>query len=356
MDDMLAWLILAYAHEKRGTKLEVYAQIPKGNSEDEIVEMKSLEKRLGRNCLQCYRDAGAVNVDAILNYQNARMAKLHFTAKPDGALPSAIPLLTYEDGVTEDFVKNLFKKDRGSPTPTRIEMLQYENSPLLQTISSFCGLLEERLAHPAFTPAEHKRRPINFGPDDANKKILVGKLAARDFTNLFELAGKKLKNCRVILAWHGCPANRISSILRTGFAAFGDLDSGYFGSGNYTALESSYASQYARGDHDDKPEGYPDPKTGECAVILTACLVGYCYPVTPNTDDFPRARGDARDCKWYGAPLKSRYMSHIAAVNENSNFLCVRPVADEYKENQFHELVLKESAQLLPLAVVWFKK
>jgi len=72
MDDMLAWLILAYAHHQRGSKLEVYAQLPSGNP-DQKQFLDQFERRLLDHCTHVYRDPDAMNYDAIALYSASKL-------------------------------------------------------------------------------------------------------------------------------------------------------------------------------------------------------------------------------------------------------------------------------------------
>merc|ERR1712154_90407 len=111
-----------------------------------------------------------------------------------------------------------------------------------------------------------------------------------------------------------------------------------------------YAIEYAKGHHNPPHTGLTPPTdAGEWPIILTACVVGNTWPVTPCADDFfctPPKKPD--DCRWYGMPLKPTYTEHLSAVSK-TNFLAVNPTA-----MHFHEIVFDQDAQLLPLAIVWF--
>ena len=92
---------------------------------------------------------------------------------------------------------------------------------------------------------------------------------------------------------------------------------------------------------------------GEWPVLLCAGIVGTAYPVTLCDDDFSvLPNNDPSDCKWYGKPLKTKYDTHFAAVDDgaNDNLPCAFDEPDK-----FHELCFDQDDQILPLAIVWFK-
>merc|ERR1740121_1250813 len=208
---------------------------------------------------------------------------------------------------------------------------------LLHHVSSAAAVRETRMECAAFQPDDVKN---GFTKDAQKKQELLKVLAAdgRNVTDKFTLGnGQKLKNVQIVLAWHGCNANIIDSILTHGFAAFSSLDPGFYGAGNYVSVEPKYACDYARGLFTDNPginrQSYK--KNGEYAILLVACILGFTYPITPGADK----GGPGGHCKFYGKPLDAKYSSRLVAVSPKSNYMCEQP--DLTNKAQLHEIVLK---------------
>lgn len=116
---------------------------------------------------------------------------------------------------------------------------------------------------------------------------------------------------------------------------------GYFGSGiSCTAL---YPSElYA--------ESNPKNERGELVLVMAFVQVGNAYPVTREADYDAKAK-DGRS-KLYGKPLDSFFDTHFVRVDPDRDY----EAADTFKRTakHFHEIVIKDPAQVLPRFLVYF--
>jgi len=84
-------------------------------------------------------------------------------------------------------------------------------------------------------------------------------------------------------------------------------------------------------------------------------VVGNVYPVTRKYDY--KASGNC--CDYYdqsnGKSLRPGFDAHFVTVSVKSGFQAV-PCPDKENPNQLDELVVDSDAQILPWAIVYFKK
>ena len=131
-------------------------------------------------------------------------------------------------------------------------------------------------------------------------------------------------------------------------------------------LTAGYAANYA----------LPDPKTGDRVVLLCLVLAGNTYPVSRRTDyRYPdNFQGGSVSCFHYQHPvpydevtnsfdmraaelqkadkgLKAGFDSHFVSVSVKDRYHAVDPPTNY----DYDEIVLKEAAQVLPIAVVHFR-
>ena len=121
----------------------------------------------------------------------------------------------------------------------------------------------------------------------------------------------------------------VNSIFENGFAAVSTLDDGYYGRGIYFTRDLDYALKYGK------------------AALLGVVCPGNVYPVKEH----PFRAGSLR-----GNPCQSGYQSHFTVVSK-ANTVTAFPIGrSEVVNPQKHadELVVFESAQTLPLFVVYF--
>ena len=75
--------------------------------------------------------------------------------------------------------------------------------------------------------------------------------------------------------------------------------------------------------------------------------MGMAYPVTRTHDDTRTPTGHS---DWFGRPLQPGFDAHVACVNKRS-----RSEGVDRAEAQYVELVVEQSMQLLPVAVIWMR-
>jgi serine/threonine protein kinase len=147
------------------------------------------------------------------------------------------------------------------------------------------------------------------------------------------------QGCRVVLAWHGSTVEAANSILATRMSTreFQTRDVGYFGHGLYFTPEAEYAAFYARADANDRK-----------VLLLCALIVDRIYPVTEQDYDWSDGGIRAAVCRLQGRPLQQGYDTHLVPIRCDRNYQV--PAAGEAAD--FHEIVVKQDAQVLPLAWV----
>ncbi|CUG90039.1 WD40 repeat-containing protein, putative [Bodo saltans] len=135
--------------------------------------------------------------------------------------------------------------------------------------------------------------------------------------------GKPLPCARLLFGWYGTSPDKVTAVCRDGPSALRTLDSGYFGSGLYFALEAEYALR----------KSPPDPATGERAMILYVISLVEPKVITPEIDyrrvedtSTPHLHGFSQ---YYsgnpttGVALAHGYDSHFIPVK---NYECTHPL------------------------------
>ena len=138
----------------------------------------------------------------------------------------------------------------------------------------------------------------------------------------------------VLLGWHGynnCDANgrrdvaTLEGILRDGLQPTGNTDMGWYGHGVYLTDKAENALTYChKGRRSD----------GKSTMLLCAAVVGNVLPLLPKDGG-----------KYEGRPIETGFDAHWVPVRVDGRIV-------EDSVAFAHELVLRESDQVLPLAVV----
>jgi hypothetical protein len=170
---------------------------------------------------------------------------------------------------------------------------------------------------------------------------------------------------KVLFAWHGSDFTAIDAICRDGARGFRTTDGGFFGAGTYCAIECAYASRYS------EFNGKEPNSDGEYAVILFACFLGpFPYVITLGADYVAARVKYPGFSSFYGLADEAKslmplYDSHFVPVK---HYGCFHPVTGQPLGNDVdfqacpegdstgHELILHDHTQLLPVAVLWYKK
>lgn len=159
------------------------------------------------------------------------------------------------------------------------------------------------------------------------------------------------RSVNTIHCFHGTRRENVENICENGPVAVGETDDGFFGWGFYSSLNIEYAARYAYGDFDTDADGNetgprasPD---GLYPVIMLAATIGVAYPVT-REKDYVAGNDDSR---LLGQHLKSEFNAHVACVSDAAGYQAV-----SRDECEYVELVIEQQAQLLPIAVLWFRR
>jgi len=155
----------------------------------------------------------------------------------------------------------------------------------------------------------------------------------------------------LIQTWIGFSANDADAVCNTGPADLRNTDSGYFGAGIYSTLQPSYARTFSK---QANPEG-------EFCLLLCWVAVGNVYPICRELD-YPNGQGISRFYELIknGIALEPGFDSHCACVSlgtggQAAKFDCANP-ENPFGDDVADEIVIKESAQVLPYCMVYFKK
>jgi hypothetical protein len=252
-----------------------------------------------------------------------------------------------------EFVKSKMRKAPPGTTISRVEMVfTGRGQDFCRRIEAESGEIARR--NPRFIPEKPSDLNINFHEglkhfDENCEKTLPG----------------ICDRAKVIFAWHGTPAIFIKDICSGEIKAFGETDAGYFGVGIYTALECAYAARYS-----EYKSALPNAN-GEFGVILFACYLGpWPYVITLDSDYDNIAKGVSRFCgpsRQSGIALQPLYDSHFVPVKfygynhpitgvVQAYYLDYQACSQNDPACEGHELVLNDGSQLLPVAVLWYKK
>jgi len=146
----------------------------------------------------------------------------------------------------------------------------------------------------------------------------------------------------VLPLWIGVAHTAIPNLCETAPAVVQNLDAGYFGAGIYLTPQAKYAVKYAAEGLGEVP--VPN-ENGEYAVLLCWTAVGNIYPIT-------RSDYITENCKLLGVPILKGFDGHCACVDPRHKYQATYQI----NKKCFDEVVVRESNQVLPAFVVYFKK
>jgi len=294
---------------------------------------------------------GANGTDDALSF---KMEKVSLTCDasilhPKPVLDKCPRLHTAWERVDEATVDLMFKTTtHGNYATSRVTLVR--NHRFLRMCSDMLDNLDDRRAGPLKGIFSYRYPTDLDSVDEADKVQLIQTMKRHFKTEQWAEIGRGCAN--VLPVWHGAHESAIRGISEVGFAALvrDDADDpGWHSNGRYNTLEAGLAALYAT--------DYPEPKApnadGEFCVLLSAAVVGLAYPITPGREDFPTGSlppTNPENCRFYGRGFNAPCDTHIAAIDGNT-MICTKPA-----RAMFHEIVSAQDAQLLPLAVVYFKK
>jgi len=160
---------------------------------------------------------------------------------------------------------------------------------------------------------------------------------------------------KVVRTWVGMSITNVEIVCNTGLVDLRQTDRGFFGAGIYSTLQANYARYYAERNTPPNPEG-------EFCLLLCWVAVGNVYPISRDLD---YDRGGSLSHFFHqqnGLALKPGFDSHCACVYLDQHYQAAKMFdADTGKFPQdpgdlVDEIVVKESSQILPYCVVYYKK
>jgi hypothetical protein len=244
------------------------------------------------------------------------------------------------DSAVWSSVKALFSSP-GGRSLARIELI--ENNDLDMMCTGALRNCNRRCASPPNTNSSSPWTPT--------KRALLDALEARYVT---EALGLPLSHAHVAWLWYPCKANGVYSIAKSGlsnFASSGE-DEGRFGFGRYLSMEALHACKLSR----DIPGPHPGNSRGHWCVVLCLVVLGATRPILPCEEDFEDIvdhdfGAQCSVCKHQDQPVRAPFDSHVVPVRLDVTEF----VATSVETAEFHEVVVNQDSQILPIAIVWFK-
>ncbi|CAF0856478.1 unnamed protein product [Adineta steineri] len=147
------------------------------------------------------------------------------------------------------------------------------------------------------------------------------------------------RKVNIVRVWHGCNKQLLPQLLGEGFASLGQVDDGWFGKGMYFSSSAEYASRYC-------------PQNEDACLLMCYVLVLNPFPVI--YDDAPE---DVKPHKFrfYGRGNHRAYQCHYIPVSGEKSTMDFRPPLEGVDHADYDELVVFESANILPQIVVHLK-
>ncbi|CAF4174038.1 unnamed protein product [Adineta steineri] len=147
------------------------------------------------------------------------------------------------------------------------------------------------------------------------------------------------RKANIVRVWHGCNKKLLPQLLSEGFASLGQVDDGWFGKGMYFSSSAEYASRYC-------------PQNEDACLLMCYVLVLNPFPVI--YDDAPE---DVKPHKFrfYGRGNHRAYQCHYIPVSGEKPTMDFRPPLEGVDHADYDELVVFESANILPQIVVHLK-
>ncbi|CAF4167820.1 unnamed protein product [Adineta steineri] len=223
------------------------------------------------------------------------------------------------------FVKNWMGPRKSGFEIETIEIV--ENRDKLNNFRQQIDIAESRQTQSAFQPAIHEESNAN-----ERQKVL------KRLDGLCKQVTHNRK-ANIVRVWHGCNKQLLPYLLSEGFAALGQTDGGWFGKGIYFSSSAEYASRYC------------PPNENACLLM---CYVLVLNPFPVIHDDAPK-NAKPRDFRFYGSGNYGTYQCHYIPVSGKKSSMNFRPPLDGTDHANYDELVVFESANILPQIVVHLK-
>ena len=188
-----------------------------------------------------------------------------------------------------------------------------------------------------------KLKEATFDTDIAAKIGAIDRLASH--------VVRREHGVKELLGWIGIAGDKVPSVIESGLTPVGSTDSGYFGTGVYTAMQAEYACMYALNEF--SPTCAPAARGTTATVLLCWVVVGNVYPITRGAD-YDVGAWHAK----YFVPgtgslgTRSGFTAHHAAVSKGLKY----QVPPDPSDAEYDEVVVAEAAQVLPQYVVRFRE
>jgi len=240
----------------------------------------------------------------------------------------------------ESGVKELFFNRKGFEALVSIEKVMFINNPGLQ------ANFERRLNIMTKT---QKHYPTNYHIEKETLKAHMQAMLAKQL--LEDQDGHKIQ---VAKGWVGIAPQQVEDLCEKGLRGIDLEDQGYFGKGFYTTPQAVYACHYADGTISKKTI---EPIDGCYTVALCWVALGQVYPVCRDVDYKPSNHFSNFYRGQISQDLKSGFDSHHVCVASRLNYQAVIDFEGTgMSRGMVEEFVCRDSAQILPYCVVYFKK
>jgi len=165
---------------------------------------------------------------------------------------------------------------------------------------------------------------------------------------------------KVVQTWAGVSPSTVELLCSVGFSDVRLIDKGYFGAGIYSTLQADYARSYAEGRFFGA-NPIPPNRDGEHCLLLCWVAVGNVYPISRDLDYDNYSPFSNFFHRHNGLALKPGFDSHCACVlldetkfYQAAKYHLEKKQFDHDPKLLVDEIVVKESAQILPYCIVYY--
>jgi len=200
------------------------------------------------------------------------------------------------------------------------------NPSMNKEFKARCNRLQQRQGNPRYAASWRRQGPDGKARTEVARylEVLTEPYQDEDYPSV-----------KLMPLWHGTQRDKLGSLLKTGYSAFGDTDSGYFGKGIYAAFEAAYAQMYADN------FGQTDLTNG--VLIFNWGITYNSRPIIKS--DFNH---NLRQLNW--VPDTATYDSHFVPVVRLTRVHYI-PISPP-ETPQFTEVVFFDTSQILPRYLV----
>lgn len=222
-----------------------------------------------------------------------------------------------------------------------IQKAYWINNPLLTT--QFEIFLNSTSAKHQLNPDLFNSQGWTYSSTDPQlKREYMRKLEGQ-----LSFSANRFQTTGIVPVIQGTRENSAHRIAKNGFGTVATLDLGWYGQGIYFTNRMAYASVYSTPTND-----------GSLVFVLGLACPGNALPVTETPFLGPPSQRMSNPQGFLGKPCQRGYQSHYAVVDFSSSSTIPQgyPLKEPPTEKSFDELVVFESAQVLPLFLVYVNK